>query len=474
MKTLVPSGSDITLVVNGSARGLKADWGNGEIVDVSPAQHTSALLTIKGTVQGESIRLFCDENLTFLDCEHCDLTDLGLEEARDLHSLYCAHNELSVLDLRKMHQLVDLDCSYNQLNKIVFSSYDRKRACEDLPLIEHLDISHNKFTNTYNWYLPTVRHLNISDNKFTLVGINDTSLQLLNCSDNQLKGKLNLEKSEQLQSLLTCNNQQTELALYNKGEHVEQLFCDSNKLQSHDLEHAAGLKDLSCPDNALKQLILPVKTHLSSLNISGNRLDFSVLPGKRTAPEYLSFMPQQPFDFTNVDGIMVKDHVPYVPLSESWSRRHYINLSSQGTLTDKHYDAEYVWYNIGEDHSVNEMTQRKSSSGTEDFYINRGKIAFFTPHKKAYVKMISKSYGYTIESVPIAIGDDVTAIENLTVDKGKLKMEINSSHLLFTGNGIITIFTPAGKCVWSGIIEGQEQVELPKGIYIVNKVKVVL
>ena len=474
MKTLKPLGDDITFVVNASACGLKVDWGDGVTTEVQHAPHISPLLKIEGKVQGESIQLLCDENLTFLDCEQCELTELDLQGARTLHSLYCAHNELTALDLRKMHHLVDLDCSYNELKKIILTSYDSKKAGDDLPLIERLDISHNNFASSYNWHLPSIRQLNISGNKFTSIYINDVTLQFLNFSDNQLRGNLNLEKLVNLQSLLTYNNQHTVLTLYNKGEKVQQLFCDSNKLQSLDLEQATGLKDLSCSENGIKQLLMPVKMDLSSLNVSGNCLDFSVLPSKRTAPEYLSFMPQEPFGFTDVDGIMFKDNVPYAPLSESWSRRHCIDLTSQGTLIGKHYDAEYTWYSVREDGSVNEMTQRKSPSGTEDFYFNRGKTAFFIPYKKAYVKMVSKSYGYAIKSVPIAIGDDVTAIEHITLANGGIKIEVKPSHLLFTGNGSVTIFTPAGKCVWRGIIQGREQVELPKGIYIVNNVKVVL
>lgn len=474
LTTTVARGNDLTLLVNASAQGLKVDWGDGVAVAVSPAQGPSPLLKIEGTVQGESLRLYCDENLTFLDCEQCGLTELGLEEARDLHSLYCAHNALSVLNLRKMHRLVHLDCSHNELSRLIFSSYDRKRASEDLPLIEQLDLSHNKFSAAFNWHLPSLRHLNISGNRFTSAEIDAPSLQLLHCADNQLRGILQLRQSEQLQSLLAFNNQHTGLDVYHKGERMEQLFCDSCRLRSLDLEAADGLKDLSCSDNQLRKLVMPVGAQLSSLNVSGNGLDFSVLPTKRLAPAYLSFMPQQPFDFKEVEGVLLKEHIPYVPLSESWYQRHDIDLSSKGSLTGNHHDARYTWYRIGTDGSSHEMTQRKSSSGTGDFYLSRGLTAFFTPHKKAYVKMVSRAYGYTIESVPIAIGDDITGIENLTVDGGGLQMTVESSCLLFTGNGAVAIFTPAGKCIWKGSVEGREQVALPHGIYIVNKVKVVL
>ena len=474
MTTSKPQGSHLTFVVNSTARGLKVDWGNGTPVEVPDTQAPAPLLTVEGTVQGNRIQIYCDGHLTFLDCEQCDLTSLELQEARDLRSLYCAHNALSVLDVRKMHQLIALDCSYNQLKKLVFSSNDGKKTGNDLPLIEHLDISHNRFSNSYNWHFPSIRQLNISGNKYTSLYISTPTLQMLNCAENQLRGHLNLQTIENLQSILSYNNRHTAMSLYQKGEQVQQLFCDNNELQSLDLEAATHLQNLSCPDNKLKHLQMPRKSKINTLNVSDNHLDFSVLPGKRVAPKYLAFMPQRPFTFKEVEGVMYQSQIPYAPLSESWGHRHYVDLTPQGSLEGRRYDAEMTWYSVEADGSANEMKRRKSASDTGDYDTSRGKTAFFNAHKKAYVQLTSKSYGYTIQSEPIAIGDDITAVEKVRTDEDALQVQVVRQGLILTGSGTVHIFTPSGKCVWNQIVKGKVQVTLPKGIYMVNKVKVVL
>ena len=474
MTTAKLTGEPIAFVVNRSAEGLKVDWGNGTAIDAPQDPEGGALLKIEGKVMGPELRLISDNRLTFVDCEACGLTALHLGDARQLQALYCAHNALTTLDLKDMHRLSDLDCSHNKINKLVLSATDGQRAGDDLPVIERLDLSHNKLMNRFDWHLPSLRGLNLSGNYYAQVDFDAPALEWFNFAHNLVRGAVDLSALKNLQALVAHHNRMETLTLHEGGKRIEQLYCDSNRLGTLDVAQAAELADLSCTANGMEQLHLPAKTTLVSLNVGDNRLGFAALPDKRSVPARLRFLPQQPFGFEEVDGVMFKNGIPYAPLSESWSNRHYVNLAPLGTLTGNRYDALCTWYSVAPDGSTVEMTQRKAASDNGDFYTNHGKMAFFTPQSKAYVRLVSRTYGFAIESVPLAIGDDVTAVEGLTAEHSGVKVDAGQGALLLTGNGVVAIFTPAGKCVWQGRVAGQVRVGLPRGIYVVNKEKVVL
>ena len=474
MFTSLPEGSEITFLINASSNGVKVDWGDGVLEETTFVDVSVPVMKLNGRVKGSRLVISCDKNLTMLYCEHCGLTELKLDEARELESLYCGNNELTNLDLRKMTRLKDLNCSDNQIRRFSFTTNDVKKANHDLPVIENLNTAKNQFTGTYAWYLPTLVNLDMNSNRFSRINISDSSLQTLNCSGNQLRGQLSLSQVEKLQCLICFNNQCTSLSLFEGGKNIQQLVCDDNLLQSLDLSQAAELVDFSCSLNRLKSVRMPVNAKLSSLNVSDNQLDFSVLPAKNLAPRFLAFLPQCSFGWEHIEGVERKDNVAFIPVSESWSNRHFISINKQGSLANGRTDAIYTWYTMSADGSVREMTRRTSSSGTEDFFTSQGKFAFFTPQPKAYVELTSKNYGFTITSEPVAIGDDVTGVNDMRMVSTSMQVLIGKGALMLVGDGKAAIHTVDGKSVWDGYVDGRKTITLSKGIYIVNNNKVVL
>ena len=474
METILPIGSDVTFVTNGSVDGLQVDWGDGIFSSVERSNLEQHYLRIKGKVKGANIVVKCDRNLVFFDCSHCGLSELNLNEAHDLELLSCSNNSLTTLELKKMLSLTDLDCSNNRITDIVFTSSDKNSVSKDLPVIENLNLSNNQLTGNYIWKLPTLKNLNISYNNFRGVYVYDQSLQSINCSNNVLKTYLNFNRLENLQNIVCFNNECNSLFLYNSGEKVQQLICDDNNIIDIDLCKALNLHDLSCSNNGIKNLALPERFFLSSLNVSDNNLDFSVLPSIREAPEYLSFEPQQPFTLQNVEGFELKDGIPYCLVSESWSNRHYVNFKKQGSLVNRRIDAIFSFRSIGEDGEETELIKRTSSTGNGDYYINRGKAAFFNPFKKVYAELVSRSYGYTIKSEAFAIGDDITGVHEVIKDDAQIEIIVQKGALNVSGTGSVVVRMLDGKCVWQGQINGNVIISLNKGIYIVNNKKVVL
>lgn len=472
METSMPEGSKIALMVNASHRGLTVDWGDGQVVEYDGSVDES-VMKIEGTVKGKTITVTGNKSWNMLNCSDCGLEQLLLDKA-NLKSIFCSHNNLKTLNLKKKFNLVDLDCSYNQISHLVLSSSDKTKAKEDLPALKNLNMSHNVFTGMYSWVIPTLDNLNISDNKFTSFYPEGENLKYVNFANNQIGGILNMKKFTQLENLICNNNKFYILVLYNDGEHIKQLVCDNNELTSLSLAVADSVQDISCSNNQLKAVSLPRRTRLISYNASDNALDFSSLPGSTRTLEYVKFDNQEPFDVSKVEGMLQKDGVNYIPLSADWNDRKVVNFKDHIALVNGRVDVTTKWYSIMSDGSVKEMVHRKSSSADGDYYGSSSKFSFFTPQKKAYATFTSKTYDCTIQSQPMAIGDDVTGIVSVTDGQNNLQIQTSRGTLAVKGTGDLRVYSIDGKCMWQGVVEGEQLINLPQGVYVVNNKKVIL
>lgn len=465
-------GTSVSLLVNNDANKITVDWGDGEVVTYQ-ADAKNSVFKIEGTVKGSVISVSSNANWNMLGCANCGITDIDLSQAKDLRSLYCRNNEIKALDLRGMTRLVDLDCSYNKIERLRFTS--NVAAQNDLSSIENLNLSHNSLKGSYNLTLPTLQNLNISSNKYTNIRINDAEVRSLNCADNQFRGSLNLRRLEKLNTLVCHGNQFTSLTLNDSLADFRQLVCDNNKLSTLDLSTANQLTDLSCSNNKLSNITIGKYKDLSSMNVSGNELSFGVLPVPNNKPQYMSFEPQNPFSLKDAEGLMKKEGIPYIPVSASWSDKSLVMLKPYICLEGSRYSADCTWFSIEPDGTEKELTRRSSASGTEDYYLVSGQCAFFTPHKKAYLHLKSKQYGYEIKSQPIAIGDDVTGVEQV-VYNGNVQISVVAGTIVIDAAAptAVNIYTVAGKKVWSKVVNGTENVTLPNGVYVVNGKKLIL
>lgn len=472
METSMPEGSKMTLLVNASHRGLSVDWGDG-----NPIQYVEnakePIMKIEGIVKGKTITITGNKKWTMLDCSNCSLEQLYLGES-NLRNISCSHNNLKELVLKKRNRLIDLDCSYNQISNLVFSSDDHNKAGEDLPSLKNLNISHNLFSGAFSWLFPSLDNLNISDNKFENFYPAGNNVKFINCANNSLEGILNLQKYPYLETLICNDNKFFALSFHNKGEHIKQLVCDNNELGLISLAEADSVQDISCQNNLLNKVTLASDIPLITYNASGNALDFSSLPGKTETLQYFGFDSQKPFDVSRLKGVLKKDGVSYIPLSENWDDRKLVDFGTKVTLADGSTDVSAKWYTVMSDGSAKEMTQRTSSSGIEDYYASSNKFAFFTPQKQAYVTFTSNAYGCTIQSRPIMIGDNVTGIVSVPAGQDCLQVQVGRGVLMVKGNGDLNVYSTDGKCMWQGVVNGAETITLPQGVYVVNNKKVIL
>lgn len=473
-KTTKEVGSPISFYVNHCKEQLSIDWGDGKFIPYTDTG-TEFVSTIEGTVKGKEITIKGSKEWYMLDCSNCNISEINLSAAHQLRSLFCQHNNITTLNLKGMVNLVDLNCSNNQITQITLT--DPNNAGKDLKAIENLDISHNELSGTYTYKLKTLQHLKANNNKYTKFYMYDENLQTFDCSHNQISGFLNVTKSPQLTTLICHNNELSNLYLANRGAAIRQLVCDNNQIKRLSLNDASQLGTLLCTNNELENLHLSNDATPNGMDVAGNALTFSVLPAKDKAPRYLSFEPQRPVDISQVEGMLVKDNVPYAPIASNWDDRtsSFIDLSAYYTLSDSTIDATCQWYSVDPDGHQSEMTEC-TTAADGDFTAENGKISFFKAQKKAYAQLTSTTYGFVLTTTPIAIGSDITAIEDVKTDAQLLHISIARNAIILSSNTEteVDIYTIDGKKAWNGTVIGTTSVALPKGIYIVNNKKIVL
>ena len=474
LTTSSPVNTHLSFTVNSSAQQLSIDWGDGKLSTYELPE--SGMATLDGTTKGHTIILNGDDNWFFLDCGNCQLTDIDLSQAGNLQSLHCPNNQLDSLALTGMHHLLDLNCANNNLTKLIFTNSSAPQ--QDLSKIENLDLSHNKFEGTLVCNLPTLQHLNISGNNFTSLDLGNMPLISLNCNDNQIGGILNIEQNRQLATLLCDNNLFTSLQANTQRKGLRQVTLNNNRLTSLDLSKDEELQDLACNDNRLNKLRLSPTAHLATLGIANNALTLNALPGKESKPLYTAFESQHPFSFTINDGIAVHEDQMYIPVISTWNENaeNTIDLSAYCSLADGTHDAHFEWYSIDNTGNTKKMERRSTVSSEGDYYSKGNKCGFFISKPYAYVKISSPTYGVSVESLPIPLGNALTGIQESQASSENLQIYVSNTGILINSPAerFVNIYNIEGKSIFAQKLRGTVSIPLAKGVYFVNSKKIII
>lgn len=431
-------GSEFSFVTNAGT--LSVDWGDG-----TPVEVTATGEAIKGTLKGQTVTITSD-NLTFLDCSSCKLTDLNLS-ALDLNVLNCSDNQLTSLSLSTATRLQDVDCSSNKLKSLSLTRVTGLISlnCADNEL-SLLSLSDQK----------DLKYLICSDNSLTSLSLsNASSLETLWCQDNSLKS-LNLAANTQLQSLVCDNNELTNITVTNCTKIID-FWCDNNQLTSLEIYKNQDLETLSCSNNAL-----------SSLNIA------AASPSKPTVAFYcdgnnLTFASLHTADYVENEDNMI--YSPQNPFSLSATQ---VTVGENFFLPemDKNVDGEsvspkYTWLN-GEEELV--------KGSREDYTARSNMFIFNKPFESIYCKVTSSKYpDLTLTSTPLTVVEKGTGIQDIMAAYGFSYITNNGSITMKSGKPYqVNIYSVDGKQVWSGTVMNEERVNLGHGIFLVNGVKISL
>lgn len=200
-------------------RNYDSDY-DGELSAEEIADVTEIVVFGQGIKSLKGLEFFSE--ITWLDCDNNQLTDLDLSHTTKLTELHCSRNQLSSIDVSPLTSLTTLCCADNQLTT--------------------LDVSKNVELTTIECYINQLTELDLSHN---------VELTQLQCNNNLLT-KLDLSNNKALYKLFCYSNQLTELDL-SHNESLLWVTCSNNQLKSLDISHNKQLQGLTCYKNQISK-----------------------------------------------------------------------------------------------------------------------------------------------------------------------------------------------------------------------------
>ena len=203
-----------------------------------------------------------------LKINNCDIDNNNFEnwklgEYEKLYDLYCEGNNLAgKLDLSNLNSLFKLYCSNNQLTNV-----------EVRPGMWVIDVSNNR--------LGEIKNREIQADKIE-------TLQVLNCSNNQLKGEPDLSGFKKLEVFDCSDNQFKGVLDFSENNKAIRIDCSSNQFTKVDCG-SSPVEELYCSNNpTLKEVSITNLKKLKTLNIEGNSVLTDITLGNVTwSPSYI-------------------------------------------------------------------------------------------------------------------------------------------------------------------------------------------
>lgn len=200
------------------------DWGDGvkESCSASPSQD-QILSHTYSTAGSYNVKLYGNDNITYLWCEGQKVSAIDLLNAKSLRTLWCKNNQLTELNVENCTELEQIFYFSNNINTI--------NLANNLKLLE-LDCAANGVT--------------------TLALENNVALRKLWCGANFLDS-LELNNNTELVYLACENNRLSSLNLSNNTK-IENLYCGGNLLTELDISDITELDSMCCVQSSMNTL----------------------------------------------------------------------------------------------------------------------------------------------------------------------------------------------------------------------------
>lgn len=205
--------------------------------------------------------LECFVNLTYLDCNVNQITELDVSNLTHLETLLCNGNQLTSLDLSSNTALEQVYCTGNRLSSLNLGSNSS---------LTILNVTSNQLSSLDLSGTPNLNTVIFSDNRIRNIDLTACpDLTLLRCSDNLLSS-IDLSSNTALTELDVSNNRLTSLDLTANTALVK-VNCVSNLLEVLDIRSHSALQELRCGSNTrMTSLVCRDNRNLTLLNVRGN------------------------------------------------------------------------------------------------------------------------------------------------------------------------------------------------------------
>ena len=463
-------GETMRLMVNPKGT-ISVNWGDGTFVDYEGT--TEAFRYLEGEVKGTTIVIKgSDQMWDLLGCAGQQITSIDVTQAPELRSLYCQDNEIKSMALSKAKNLTDLNASNN-----VMSGTGVKPATH--ALMENIDLSGNSIKNngsgtTFAYSTNKIQRINISNNKFVTVTISNASqLDALYCGGNDIK-TLTFTTAPNLTTVCCEDNVITKFTALDSLTNLRTFVANNNKLTTVDFSENTDLNTLNLASNNLTSVTLPNKK-LTVYDCSDNKLTFGSLPKTAQKSTYINYLPQATIVLT---GGMKKSATgaAYMDICPSYSDRNkteYILDISDYKEGPGHVSSGVVVTAIAieDDGTERELTKATASNPKNEYSYTSGKLVFYQPQKRVYIKFTNTTYkDLILKSDVFCVGEEVATGINDVQTTNNLEVVAQKSYVTLNANvrTLVTIFDLSGKKVWGGTVVGTTTINLPSGVYIIN------
>lgn len=435
-------GDTVTLVVNDKAS-VSVDWGDASPVSYGPGE------TVSGEVKGPTLTVTGDAFFTSFSCEDAGVTSIDLSLATDLRALYCGHNALTALDVTKNTALTDLDCSYNQLKAI--------NTQKNTKLV-YLNCIANEITSFSSvFYNKSLETLLISNNAATTLTSGIKAVKTLWCDENRLK-TLTLTQATTMEQFVANDNALTSVNMGGKAL-LQSVLLDNNNLESLDLSRATTLTTLSCAGNKLSLIDYGTENtgKFNYINCSDNNLRCNSFLGRSRVTDYATNYIYAPQADINVGTVVLTEDT--IDLTDTYK-------NAEGRTVA----ASYEVYAKDGTALVKGTDWRLISSKKIQFLLTRGDSVKLRVSSKSYPDLVLSSNYFSVKD-----GSEVS-IHSVRQAAGRglvIRATDNGVRLTAETSRMVRVYSPEGAFVWKGLVTPQGvDLTLPKGVYIINSIKV--
>lgn len=183
-------------------------------------------------------------SLTNLVCYYNQLTQIDVSTNLALTEFSCRNNLLTSLDISNMPNLVTINCNTNQMTSIDVSNS---------PMLQYLDPFNNQLESIDVSTNTALTHLIIRANDLSSIDVsNNPNLRVLNLGENELTA-LDISQNPLLEQLIFQFNMIPEIDLSN-NPNLELLSCDFNLLTELDVRNNPVLDYVWCHNNYFTEL----------------------------------------------------------------------------------------------------------------------------------------------------------------------------------------------------------------------------
>lgn len=354
---------------------LKVDLGDGALQEY-PMTAQDTVWVIGPTVEGQTIKVYGDQNLITFFGTTSALTNIDLTRCTSLEKLIVQNNFLEELDLSGNPNLVSLDCSNNDIKQLDFSNNPNLAIlyAQNNRNLANIDFSKTpnilaivvyncrSITNVDVSQNPKLLRLTVDGTSITSVDVtNNPELEILNTSYTKVRN-IDVSHNAKLRELyvtqLKGSNYRLKTIDVSSNPELRNLFCSGNDLTELDLSHNPELVSLYATGNLLKDIDVTNNPKLYELQIYNNYMTFNTMPypSEHEGINHYSYSPQNAYQLDSKEYVVNTS----LDLTQQIYREGY-ELKVDLFLTDR-----------------NNPSFKKELELGKDFDVEKGKITFKT------------------------------------------------------------------------------------------------